>query len=86
MALTRTEARALIEAILATQAEEPACDECLRGVAEFAEAELTGRPIPDAVALVRAHLERCGECREEYEALRRALEALEASESSPPQE
>lgn len=74
MTLTDVQAKALIEAIGATREEEQPCDECLQGVAAFAEAELGGRGIPDAARRTRAHLELCRDCREEYGALRQALQ------------
>jgi len=83
MTFTEAEVKALIETIGATRVGESPCDECLQGVAAFAEAELGGRSVPDATDRVRTHLERCGDCREEYEALRLALQELdEASEWS----
>ncbi|MGE5246910.1 MAG: hypothetical protein ACM3L8_01080, partial [Verrucomicrobiota bacterium] len=56
------------------------CNECLDRVAEFAERELAGRPISDALEAVRHHLTRCGECREEYEALITVLERMQDQE------
>jgi predicted anti-sigma-YlaC factor YlaD len=35
----------------------------------FAEATLAGLPVTDAMLLVKQHLERCKDCREEFEAL-----------------
>ncbi len=83
MQLTAKLVKTLIEAIAATCEEESPCEDCLQRTAAFAEAELLGRSIPDAVARVRAHLDRCRECREEYEALRRALEELEEGVGDP---
>ncbi len=77
MQLTAQLVKALIEAIAATYEEESPCDDCLQRMAAFADAELSGKSIPDALARVRVHLDRCRECREEYEALRRALEEIE---------
>ena len=68
--LAEDEAETLRTAILAT------CDECLDRVSEFAERKLAGRPLPEALLAVDHHLAICRECREEYEALRRALRSL----------
>lgn len=37
---------------------------------------LTGKNPAEAMPLVQDHLDRCGECREEFEALMMALRAL----------
>jgi predicted anti-sigma-YlaC factor YlaD len=41
-----------------------------------------GKPVPDALESVLHHLTRCGECREEYEALLTALIRLQEREGS----
>lgn len=76
MTLTPEQARALIEAVCRTCPDESDCGGCLDRLGAFAQAELAGKTPDAAVAAVRAHLAACGECREEYEALRRALQAL----------
>jgi len=60
-----------------TREHELNCNECLDKVAEFAECSLAGKPMPDALEAVRHHLTLCAECREEYEALLKALNSLE---------
>jgi uncharacterized protein with PIN domain len=82
MTLHDDQIRALVRALSLTQELEINCNECLDLVAEFAEREFSGRPIPDALEAVRHHLALCGECRDEYEALFRSLRRLdEAGES-----
>lgn len=76
MALSDDQIRALVHALRLTREHEINCNECLDMVAEFAERELAGRPIPDALEAVRHHLTRCGECRDEYEALLAALRRM----------
>jgi predicted anti-sigma-YlaC factor YlaD len=80
MELSDDQIRALVRALGITREHEIDCGECLDRVAEFAECELAGRPIPDALETVRHHLARCGECREEYEALIAALERMQEPE------
>jgi hypothetical protein len=77
MALTDNQIRALVRAIGLTREQEIDCSECLDRVAEFAERELAGKPVPDALEAVRHHLVRCGECRDEYEALLAALKGMQ---------
>lgn len=76
MTLTPEQARALVEAVCRTCHEDIDCGGCLERLAAFAQAELAGKEPDAAIATLRAHLAGCGECREEYEALRLALEAL----------
>jgi hypothetical protein len=71
--LTLKEARDLFEALLATRDVEIGCDDCLMQVASYCETELAGKEIPEALRLVREHLEICAECHEEYQALLAAL-------------
>jgi hypothetical protein len=72
------EARDLFEAVLATRDVEIGCDDCLMQVASYCETELAGKEVPEALRLVREHLEICAECHEEYQALLTAL--LEGSQ------
>lgn len=74
MALSRKEIDALLEVVSVTCTEEISCDGCLKELAEFAELSLHGKTIPQGLRLVQAHLALCGECREEFAALLRALE------------
>jgi hypothetical protein len=65
----------LIREIAEVREEEIGCDECFEQVDRFIEMELTGLDAARAMPLVQEHLEICGECREEYEALLTALRA-----------
>jgi predicted anti-sigma-YlaC factor YlaD len=48
-------------------------------VDRFVEMELAGLDAAEAMPLVQDHLDKCGSCREEFEALLRALRVLEDS-------
>jgi hypothetical protein len=65
----------LIREIAEVREEEIGCDECFEQVDRFIEMELSGLDAARAMPLVQDHLEICGECREEYEALLTALRA-----------
>lgn len=80
MVLSDDQIKALVRALGLTREHEINCDECLDMLAEFAEREFAGRPIPDALEVVRHHLTRCGECREEFEALFTALKRMQEQE------
>lgn len=71
----------LLRAVSRTHEEELGCDECFEQLDSFVELELTGLDAAEAMPLVWDHLERCGDCREEFEAL---LAALRAEPGSTP--
>lgn len=67
----------IVKGVATTRPDEIACDECFEQLDEFTEQVLSGKPIGEAMPLVQDHLKRCGDCREEFEALLDALIALE---------
>ena len=77
MSLSQQEVDELLRLIAQTQDVEINCEQCLALVAEFAERDLQGKSIPESLQAIEQHLSICIECREEYEALQRALEKME---------
>ena len=75
--LDRDKLKNLVREIAVTRPEEIGCDECLEQVDRFVEMELSGLNTAEAMPLVRDHLDKCGDCREEFEALLIALSATE---------
>jgi hypothetical protein len=67
----------LIDLVATAQDDALDCDGCLEHIAEFAEAHLAGRSLSAALQSVRTHLESCGCCQHEYEALLAALATLD---------
>ena len=65
----------LARALDMTSEEELACDECFEELDRFVEMELDGLDAAAAMPLVQDHLDKCGDCREEYQALLDALRA-----------
>ncbi len=65
----------LARALGMTGDEELACDECFEQLERFVEMELDGLDAASAMPLVQDHLDKCGDCREEYQALLDALRA-----------
>jgi hypothetical protein len=49
---------------------EVGCDACFEGLDRYVELELAGHDANAAVPGLRAHLDGCPACREEYESLR----------------
>ena len=62
--------------IMSTRPDEIGCDECFAEMDQFVEITLAGKNAAEAMPLVQDHLSRCGNCREEYEALLAALRAV----------
>ena len=69
----------LLREIAETREVEISCDECFEQLDRFVEMELSGLNTAQALPLVQDHLEICGECREEFEALLLALRATEGA-------
>ena len=67
--------KALIGEIADTREVEIGCDECFEQLDRFVEMKLSGLNAAQAMPLVQDHVEICGECREEFEALLAALRA-----------
>lgn len=79
MKLTKDLIKNLIKAATKSHADEIGCDECFEQLHEFAEMKLAGKSPEEAMPLVEDHLNRCGECKEEFQAL---LEALKATKGN----
>jgi hypothetical protein len=77
MPLSKQEISDLIRLVRLARDDEIDCERCLTHVAEFAERELASRPVSAGLEAVAHHLSICAECREEYEALLQALEAMD---------
>lgn len=78
MKLNRDLLKKLIRGIKATRSDEISCAECFEKLDTYAELELAGKSPEKALPLIEDHLKKCGECREEYQALLNALRELNA--------
>jgi len=76
MPLSKKEIEELIRIVGLTKDDEINCDQCLSFVAEFAEHKLAGKSVPEGLKAVEQHLSICVECRDEYEALEKALREI----------
>jgi hypothetical protein len=52
-----------------TQEEELTCDDVFALLDQFTEMAARGEDVAELMPLVKLHLDICGDCREEYEAL-----------------
>jgi hypothetical protein len=67
--------RKMAEQLAHTREVEYSCDEVLALMDQFAEMVMRGEDAAQLIPLVQHHLEMCGDCREEFEALLRILRA-----------
>ena len=63
----------IARALANTRENELSCDECFEQLDRFAEMMLNGRPAAETIPLVQHHLNLCIDCREEFDALMKAL-------------
>lgn len=66
----------MVRNVLTTRPDEIGCDECFEQLDRFVEMTLAGKNAAEAMPLVQDHLERCRNCREEFEALLTVLRAF----------
>lgn len=76
MTLTPAQIDKLLMLVSQVQDDSLDCDGCFEQIAEFADTELEGRSLADALQAVRTHLECCPCCADEYQALLDALEGM----------
>lgn len=62
--------------IATTRPDEIGCAECFEQMDQFVDLTLAGKDAAQAMPLVQDHLDRCGDCREEFEALLAAVSAV----------
>ena len=66
----------MMEAVKMTRDHELDCGHCYDEIDQFVELELSGKNAAEVMPLVQEHLDLCGACREEYQALLDALKAV----------
>ncbi len=63
----------MVRAIAQTRPDEIDCDEFFAQMDLYAELVLAGKPAAEALPFIQEHLERCPDCKEEFEALLEVL-------------
>jgi len=76
MKLSNEEIQKLMNAVKMTREHELDCGHCYDEIDQFVELELSGKNAAEVMPLVQEHLDLCGACREEYQALLDALKAV----------
>ena len=73
----RPDLKQALRRLLGPSEPEVGCDECFDELDRYVELELAGHDADAAVPGLRAHLEGCAACREEYESLRALVSGQE---------
>lgn len=74
---TQKKADMLLQMIQATKEEELNCGDCLQRLSEYVESKLQNLPLVQALKEVEEHLATCADCRDEYEIIKAAVEAID---------
>jgi hypothetical protein len=65
----------MVRMVAGTRPDEIGCDGCFEQLDRFVELHLAGKNPAEALPLVQDYLDRCGDCREEFELLLASLQA-----------
>jgi bacterioferritin-associated ferredoxin len=76
MKLSSEDIKKMMQAVKMTRDNELTCGHCYDEIDQFIELELSDKNASEIMPLVQDHLDRCGDCREEYQALLEALKAI----------
>ena len=77
MKIDPTTFKKIMLSLTLTQEEEIGCEECYKHMDRFAEMLMEGQDPAAVMPLVKHHLDLCGDCHEEFDALSIALAACE---------
>ena len=76
MELESDQVKRLVRAVMDARPVEVGCEECLEQLDRVVEMTLAGKNAADVMPLVQDHLDRCHDCREEFEALLAVVSSL----------
>ena len=68
-----------LKRLLGPAEPELLCDECFEKLDEYVELELRGAPADERIPGMRAHLEGCPACHEDYASLRELVQSDDAT-------
>ena len=68
-----------LKRLLGPAEPELLCDECFENLDEYVELELQGAPADERIPGMRAHLEGCPACHEDYDSLRELVQSDDAT-------
>jgi hypothetical protein len=67
-----------LKRLLGPAEPEVLCDECFDRLDEYVELELQGAPADERIPGLRAHLDGCPACHEDYDSLRELVQGSES--------
>lgn len=79
MKISEATLKAIVAKLALTREDEIGCDTCFEEVDRFVEMLIAGDSPEIVMPLVQHHLEICGNCHEEFDALISALQAAKDS-------
>jgi hypothetical protein len=68
-----------LKRLLGPAEPELLCDECLEKLDEYVELQLRGAPADERIPGMRAHLQGCPACHEDYDSLRELVQSDDSS-------
>ena len=68
-----------LKRLLGPAEPELLCDECFEKLDEYVELKLRGAPADEHIPGMRAHLEGCPACHEDYDSLRELIQSDDAT-------
>jgi hypothetical protein len=68
-----------LKRLLGPAEPELLCDECFEKLDEYVELKLRGAPADERIPGMRAHLEGCPACHEDYDSLRELVQSDDAT-------
>jgi hypothetical protein len=68
-----------LKRLLGTDDPELLCDECFAKLDEYVDLQLAGEEADNQIPGMRAHLEGCPACDEDYDSLRELVQASESN-------
>ncbi len=81
MKIETTTLKKVLMSLSITHDEEMTCGECYQEVDQYVDMLNEGKSPSEILPMVKNHIEICPPCREEFEALMEALEAMEEEEA-----
>jgi len=74
MKIDKEKLNKLLEKVFSVDEKDIGCGACMDELDQFVDLHLAGKDAAASLPLVRAHLDQCRDCREEFEALLAILE------------
>ena len=78
MKIQITTLKKVLKSLTITEVEEMTCNECYNEIDQYVDMLRDGKSPAEVMPLVKHHITLCPPCRDEFEALLTALEAIDA--------